>query len=179
MCWFWTRYDNVFASYTIPPPWNEVGSWDLSIMTSSNGIIFHVTGHLWGESTGDRGVFRSQRPVTRNFDALADLRLNKRFSKHSRCRWFETPSRSLWRRCNVHGKEGCTYFIVNTQASLRLQGINSHSSKYFSPNIPSSTPVAYLTKGVNPGLAQLPLKFNGGLAKLGLTSLVRQARYGW
>ena len=111
MCWFWTRYDNVFASYTIPPPWNDVGSWDLSIMTSSNGIIFHVTGHLWGESTGDRGVFRSQRPVTRNFDALADLRLNKRFSKHSRCRWFETPSRSLWRRCNVHGKEGCTYSI--------------------------------------------------------------------
>ena len=29
------------------------------------------------------------------------LRLNKRLSKQSRSRWFETPSRSLWRHCNV------------------------------------------------------------------------------
>ena len=28
------------------------------------------------------------------------LRLNKRLSKQSRRQWFETPSRSLWRRCN-------------------------------------------------------------------------------
>ena len=29
-----------------------------------------------------------------------DLRLDKRLSKHSRNRWFETPSRSSWRHCN-------------------------------------------------------------------------------
>ena len=29
------------------------------------------------------------------------LCLNKRLSKHSRPRWFETPSYSLWRRCNA------------------------------------------------------------------------------
>ena len=29
------------------------------------------------------------------------LRLKKRLSKHSRCRWFKTPSRSLWRHCNA------------------------------------------------------------------------------
>ena len=29
-----------------------------------------------------------------------DLRLNKRMSKQSRCWWFETPSRPLWRQCN-------------------------------------------------------------------------------
>ena len=34
------------------------------------------------------GGFPSQRPVTRSFDAFLDLRLNKRFSKHSRRRWF-------------------------------------------------------------------------------------------
>ena len=28
------------------------------------------------------------------------LRLNKRLTKQSWCRWFETPSRSLWRHCN-------------------------------------------------------------------------------
>ena len=31
-----------------------------------------------------------------------DLRLIKRLSKQSRRRWFETPSRSLWRHCNVY-----------------------------------------------------------------------------
>ena len=46
------------------------------------------------------GGFPSQRPVTRSFDAFFDLRLNKRLSKQSRRRWFETPSRSLWRHRN-------------------------------------------------------------------------------
>ena len=45
------------------------------------------------------GEFPSQRTVTRSFDVSFDLRLNKRLSKQSR-RWFETPWRSLWRRCN-------------------------------------------------------------------------------
>ena len=39
--------------------------------------------------------------VTRSFDVLCDLRLNKRLSKQSRRRWFETQSLSLWRHCNV------------------------------------------------------------------------------
>ena len=43
------------------------------------------------------GEFSSQRPVTRSFDAFFDLHLNKRLSKPSRRRWFETPSRPLWR----------------------------------------------------------------------------------
>ena len=33
--------------------------------------------------------------------------------------------------------------------------------------------VAYFTKEVNPSLAKQPLKFNGGFAKLGLTSIVK------
>ena len=47
------------------------------------------------------GEFPSQRPMTRSFDVFFDLRLNKRLSKHSRRRWFETPSRSLWHHSNV------------------------------------------------------------------------------
>ena len=47
------------------------------------------------------GEFPSQRPVTRSFDVLFDLRLNKRLSKQSWGWWFETPSCTLWRRCNV------------------------------------------------------------------------------
>ena len=45
-------------------------------MTSSNGNIFQVTGHLCGEFTGP-GEFPAQRPVTRSFDVFFDLRLNK------------------------------------------------------------------------------------------------------
>ena len=46
-----------------------------SMMTSSNGDIFRVTGHLCGEFTGHRW-FPTQRPVTRSFDVFFDLHLN-------------------------------------------------------------------------------------------------------
>ena len=50
---------------------------------------------------GMTGEFPTQRPVTRSFDSFFDRRLNKRFSEQSWSCWFETPSRSLWRHCNV------------------------------------------------------------------------------
>ena len=43
------------------------------------------------------GDFPTQRPVTRSFDVLFDLRPNKRLSKLSWGWWFETPSHPLWR----------------------------------------------------------------------------------
>ena len=55
-----------------------------------------------------RGIHRSrwiphtQRPVTRSFDVFFDLRLNKRSSKQPWGWWFETPSWSLWRQCNIY-----------------------------------------------------------------------------
>ena len=51
-------------------------------MTSSNGDIFRVTGHLCGEFTGP-DEFPAQRPVTRSFDIFFDLHPNKRLSKQS------------------------------------------------------------------------------------------------
>ena len=53
-----------------------------------------------------QGIRRSpvnypQRPMTRSFNVFFDLCLNKRLSKQSWGWWFSTPSRSLWRRCNV------------------------------------------------------------------------------
>ena len=67
----------------------------MTMMTSSNGNIFRITGHLCGEFTG---------PCTKASDAelwcFFYLRLIKRLSKHSRGWWFETPSRSLWRHRN-------------------------------------------------------------------------------
>ena len=47
--------------------------------------------------------FSAQRPVTRSFDVLFDLRLIKRLSKQSRGWWFETLSYPLWRHRNNNG----------------------------------------------------------------------------
>ena len=73
--------------------------WKL-MMTSSNGNIFRVTGHLCGEFTGPRWI-PAHRPVTRSFDVFFGLRLAKPLSKQWWGRWFETLSRPLWRHCNV------------------------------------------------------------------------------
>ena len=45
--------------------------------------------------------FPSQRPVTRSFDDLFDLRLNKQLNKKLTRRWFKTQSRTLWHHCNI------------------------------------------------------------------------------
>ena len=53
-----------------------------------------------GRNSPITGELPSQRPVTRNFDVFFDVCLNKRLNKHLRRRWFETPSRAIWRHCN-------------------------------------------------------------------------------
>ena len=47
---------------------------------SSNGNIFRVTGHLYGEFTSPRWI-PHKKPVTRSFDVFFDMRLNNRLSK--------------------------------------------------------------------------------------------------
>ena len=84
------------------------------MMTSSNGNTFHVTGPLWGESS------LHKRPVTRSFDIFFDLRLNKRLSKQSRCRWFETSPRSLWRQCNESSSPSSSW----THLSITVQPLS-------------------------------------------------------
>ena len=62
-----------------------------------NGNIVRVTGHLCGEFTGaQKGQWRRALP-----GVFVDERLNMRLRKQSWGWWFETPSRQLWRHCNV------------------------------------------------------------------------------
>ena len=73
----------------------------------------------------------SQRPVTRSFGVFCDLRLNKRLSKHSKRRWFETPSRSLWRHWN--GFTACitkphVHVAWTGKAEIILSGFRSHDT---------------------------------------------------
>ena len=75
--------------------------WNKFMMTSSNGNIFRVTGHLCGK-------FPTQRPVTRSFEVFFDLRSTELLSKQSWGWWLETLSSPLWRHRNV--------YIVNSKA---------------------------------------------------------------
>ena len=70
------------------------------MMTSSNGNIFRVTGHLCGEFTGHQQIPRIKASEA-DFDVFFDLRLNKRLSKQLWGWWFGMPSYPLWRHCNV------------------------------------------------------------------------------
>ena len=63
----------------------------------SNTGSWPIVRHRNSPATGE---FDSQRPVTQSFGVYFDLTLNKRLSKPSRRRWFETPSWSLWLQCN-------------------------------------------------------------------------------
>ena len=47
------------------------------------------------------GEFPAQRAASRSFDVFFYPRLNKWLSEQSRCWWFETSSRPLWRHYNV------------------------------------------------------------------------------
>ena len=94
----------------------------ITMMTSSHGNIFRVTGPLCGEFTGPP-EFPTQRPVTRSFDVFFDLRLNKRLNKHSWGWWFET---SLWRHHNDDLKSVC------------MQPLNQNNP-HFAKHMPWST----------------------------------------
>ena len=55
------------------------------------------------------GEIPAQRLVTRSFDVVFDIHLNKRLSKQAWGWWFETPSRPLWRHSNG-SSQICQYF---------------------------------------------------------------------
>ena len=65
--------------------------------------IFRVTGPLCEELTGHRSpVNYPHKGQWRGVSIFSlNCALTNRFSKQSWCWWFETPSRSLWRHCNV------------------------------------------------------------------------------
>ena len=82
------------------PATDALGRWQfLAMMTSSNGNIFRIIGHLCGEFTSDES--QKHKSQLRGALMFFDLRLNKRLGKQSWGWWFETPSRPLWRHCNV------------------------------------------------------------------------------
>ena len=82
-------------------------------MTSSNGNIFRVTGHLCRNSPIP--VNSPHKGQWRGTLIFFDLSLNKRLSKQSRGWWFETQSRPLRRHCN--GANWSCYSVTNEMLS--------------------------------------------------------------
>ena len=103
-----------------------------NMMTSSNGNIFRVTGHLCGEFTGP-GEFPTQRPTARSFDVFFDLRLNKQLSKQWWGWWFDTPSCPLWRHYNDFSPHGSIYL------SMRLAEVNCACKRCSEPSTTNTT----------------------------------------
>ena len=73
----------------------KVGAWWRHQMETFSALLAICAG-----DSPVTGEFPAQRPVTRSFDVLFDLRLNERLSKQSWGWWFETLSRPLWRHYN-------------------------------------------------------------------------------
>ena len=78
------------------------GIKDDTMMTSSNGKSFRITGPLCGEFTGHRWIPLTKASHAELWCLFLSARLYKRLSKQSWGWWFETPSRSLWRHCNAY-----------------------------------------------------------------------------
>ena len=99
-------------------------------MTSLNGNISRVTGHLCGEFTGPRWI-----PRTKASDAELScffyLRPNERLSKQWWDWWFETLSSPLWRHCNGTLVSSLYPRIVNRVQ--RIQLVSTVWLRYFCP----------------------------------------------
>ena len=91
------------------------------MVTSSNGNIFRVTGHLCGEFTGP-GEFPTQRPVTQSFEVFFDLCLNKWLSKQWWGWWFETPSHPVCRHRNAVREELPSIRYYHSKMANRKNG---------------------------------------------------------
>ena len=96
------------------------------MMPSSNGNVFRVTDPLCREFTGHRWI-----PRTKVSDAELWWFLwyapHKRSSKQSWGWWFETPSGSLWRHCNVYH----AWYTCSCLPCIYLPDQHEHFLMYF------------------------------------------------
>ena len=102
---------------------------NICMMTSLNGNIFRVTGHVCGEFSGHRWIpqTKTSDSVLWSVDVFFDLRVNKRLSKQSWGWWFETPSHPFWRHCDgkslplLHGHFPLNAKLLSTYRNLKLK----------------------------------------------------------
>ena len=89
-----------------------------TMMTSSNGNIFRVTGPLCGE-------FPTKRTVTRSLDVFFDLHLNKQLSKQWWGWWFESRPWELWNPLSKTVFSKCNFILNNGLVNI----LNDHKAQ--------------------------------------------------
>ena len=92
MVWWYGPVANKRNDQDPDPPISRKSWWRHQMETFSALLAF---------CAGNSPVTGEFPPMTRSSDVFFDLRLNERLSKQSGGWWFETPSCSLWRNCNV------------------------------------------------------------------------------
>ena len=119
-----------------------------------------------------RGIHRSPvNPRTKSSDAelwcFFYLRLNRRLSKKSWVWWFETPSCSLWRHCNVIIVLWSSYFVLFLPVCIMLRTMFMNHPLIFKLFHPSTNignaarkPTQYL---VNLNIAEFNISYFGVL----------------
>ena len=113
-------------------------------------IFFRVTGILCGEFTGP-GEFPAQRPVTRSFDVLFDLHLNKRLSNNREA--------GDLRRCRVHYHVIVMHLINHTIALILLL---DETWKLWVNISQESTRTDFMTENIKtPHKILNPVQYNG------------------
>ena len=93
------RYNSLPCTFLLSPILSNCFQVLVIMVTSSNGNIFRVTGHLCGEFTGHRWIPRTKASDAELWCFLwsaYELRLSEQLWGW----WFETLSHPLWRRCN-------------------------------------------------------------------------------
>ena len=96
-----------FAKWTESLLWLRMMPWPGACISSVTSWwrhqmkAFYALLDLCAGYSPVNGEFSAQRPVTRSFEDSFDLCLNQYLSKQWIHRWFETPSSSLRRHCNI------------------------------------------------------------------------------
>ena len=98
--WLWHEKAKIMFSHV----WKYIAQYVYDKGLEDVGVLLPWWRHLMETFSAllVPGEFPTQWPVTRRFDVFFDLLLNKRLSKQPRGWWFETPSWSLWRKCNAY-----------------------------------------------------------------------------
>ena len=110
--------------------------WHL-MMTSSNGNILRVTGHLCGEFTGPRWIPRTEASDAELWWFFFNLCLNKRLCKQSWGWWFETLPRPLWRQSNVMMTPDCKFKVSDFVDVTRTTDTTPHFCVFFTLQVRS------------------------------------------
>ena len=117
------NYGIIGSDNDLSPVRHQATIW--TMMTSSNGNIFRVTGHLCGKFTGPRWISRTKASDAELWCSF-DMRPNIRLSKQSRGWWFETPPQSLWRHRDAYAD-----LLVNWIHKNKLQRNSNQNTKHF------------------------------------------------